>query len=103
MKIGTQLTAGAIAIGSAVALNLGVVFLQSSEEDAIVINNSGVVRGATQRSIKLELANSPNDQLIANMDNLIDSLINGNEELGLSPATDPGLYCSHGKSKKRVE
>jgi len=98
MKIGTQLTAGAIAIGSAVALNLGVVFLQSSEEDAIVINNSGVVRGATQRSIKLELANSPNDQLIANMDNLIDSLISGNEELGLSPATDPDYIAAMEKT-----
>ena len=88
MKIGTQLTAGAIAIGSAVALNLGVVFLQSSEEDAVVINNSGVVRGATQRSIKLELSNSPDDKLIAKMDSLIEALLNGNEELNIPPATD---------------
>ncbi len=99
MKIGTQLTAGAIAIGTAVALNLGVVFLQSSEEDAIVINNSGVVRGATQRSIKLELSNSPNDKLIVKLDNLIESLIDGNEELGLSPATDLAYIAAMEEAK----
>ena len=88
MKIGTQLTAGAIAIGSAVALNLGVVFLTSSEDDGKVINQSGVVRGGTQRSVKLELANNPNDKLIAKLDSLINGLINGSEELELPPATD---------------
>ena len=99
MKIGTQLTAGAIAIGSAVALNLTAVLIQSSEEDAIVINNSGVVRGATQRSIKLELANSPNNKLISKLDNLIESLVNGNKELGLSPATDSAYIAAMGEAK----
>ena len=88
MKIGNQLTAGAIAIGTAVALNLGIVFLQSSEDDAKVINQSGVVRGATQRSIKLELANNSNDKLIAKLDKLIDGLIQGDEALELPQATD---------------
>jgi len=89
MKIGTQLTAGAFGIGAIVMVNLGVIFLRSSENDARVINLSGVVRGATQRSIKLELSQSPNDELIARMDSLIDSLINGNVELEIPPATDP--------------
>ncbi|MEM6610704.1 MAG: methyl-accepting chemotaxis protein [Cyanobacteria bacterium P01_C01_bin.72] len=88
MKIGTQLTAGAFGIGAIVLVNLGVIFLKSSEEEAKVINLSGVVRGATQRSVKLEIADSPNDELIAKMDSLIESLLNGNEELGLSPAID---------------
>ena len=94
MKIGTQLTAGAIAIGTAVALNLGVVFLQSSEEDATRINQSGVVRGGTQRAVKLELVNNPDNELLAGLDKLFESLINGNEELGLSPATDLGYITA---------
>ena len=94
MKIGTQLTAGAIAIGTAVALNLGVVFLQSSEENATRINQSGVVRGGTQRAVKLELVNKSDRALITNIDNLIESLLNGNEELELSPATDIGYITA---------
>jgi methyl-accepting chemotaxis protein len=88
MKIGTQLTSGAIAIGTILTLNLGVVFLQSSKKDAKTINQSGVVRGGTQRLIKLELSNNPNDQLITKLDNLILALINGSEELELSQITD---------------
>ena len=89
MKIGTQLTAGAFGIGAIVLVNLGVIFLKSSEDEARVINQSGVVRGATQRSIKLEIAGTKNDKLIAKLDNLIEGLINGNEELELPPAVDP--------------
>ena len=88
MKIGTQLTAGAFGIGAIVLVNLGVIFLRSSEEEAKVINLSGVVRGATQRAVKLEIVQKSDDKLIAYIDGLIDSLINGNEELGLSAATD---------------
>ena len=89
MKIGTQLTAGAFGIGAIVLVNLGVIFLKSSEENAKVINLSGAVEGGTQRSVKLELSQSPNDELIAKMDSLIDSLLNGNLELEIPPATDP--------------
>lgn len=99
MKIGTQLTAGAFGIGAIVFINLGVIFLKSSEEEAKVINLSGVVRGATQRSIKLELSQSPNDELIAKMDSLIESLINGNEELELSPATNLEYIAKMGEAK----
>jgi methyl-accepting chemotaxis protein len=93
MKIGTQLTAGAFGIGAIVLINLGIIFLKSSEEQAKVINLSGMVRGGTQRSIKLELSNSANDKLIAEMDQLIENLINGNDELEISPAFDP-LYLT---------
>ena len=89
MKIGTQLTAAAFGIGAIVLVNLGVIFLRSSEENATVINLSGVVRGATQRSVKLEIANRSNDQLIASLDNLIEALLNGSDELELPPAIDP--------------
>ena len=88
MKIGNQLTAGAFAIGAIILANLGVIFL-ATKDDAKVINLSGVVRGATQRSVKLELSSNPNNELIGRIDNLIVGLINGSEELELPPATDP--------------
>ena len=88
MKIGTQLTAGALGIATIVLGNLGIIFLASSENNAKVINLSGVVRGGTQRSVKLELSNSPDDKLIARLDQLIDGLLKGNTELELEQATD---------------
>ncbi|MBW4534144.1 MAG: chemotaxis protein [Pleurocapsa minor HA4230-MV1] len=88
MKIGTQLTAGAFGIGTIVLVNLGVIFLATAEHGAKEINVVGKVRGGTQRSIKLELSNSADDKLIAQLDQLIENLIKGNEELGLSAATD---------------
>ncbi|MEN9870920.1 MAG: hypothetical protein RLZZ171_1908, partial [Cyanobacteriota bacterium] len=93
MKIGTQLTAGAFGIGTIVLLNLGVIFLSSSENNAKEINLSGVVRGGTQRSIKLELFNSADDKLITRIDKIIEGLLKGSEELNLSPATDPNYIA----------
>jgi methyl-accepting chemotaxis protein len=89
MKIGTQLTVGAIAIGTIVLGNFGVIFLNSSEKDAKVINLSGLVRGGTQRAVKLELANQPDVKLISQLDQTIDGLINGSEELEIPKATNP--------------
>ena len=94
MKIGTQLTAGAFAIGSIILVNLGVIFLKSSEEDARVINQSGAFRGGTQRLVKLEVGayrDPQNDVLIAQLDELIDGLINGSEKLRLPKPTDKEL------------
>lgn len=88
MKIGTQLTVGAVGIGTIVLVNLGVIFIATSTNDAKEINLSGVVRGGTQRSVKLELFNSADDKLIAKIDKIIGGLLNGSEELELSPAKD---------------
>lgn len=88
MKIGTQLIAGASAIGTIVLINTTVIFIRAESQDAKVINQSGVVRGGTQRSAKLELAGSPDDQLITKLDQLIEGLLNGSEELELPKATD---------------
>ena len=94
MKIGTQLTAAAFGIGAIVMVNIGIIFAASSTEEGKIINLSGVVLGGTQRSIKLELTNNFNDELIAQMDGLIDSLINGNDELELAPAIDPNYIAA---------
>lgn len=88
MKIGTQLTAAAFGIAAIVSANVGVIFLKSSDADAKVINLSGVVRGSTQRIIKLEIVNNPNDELIKKTDKLIQSLLKGDLELGIPQPTD---------------
>ena len=103
MKIRTQLTLGALGIAVLALANVGVIFLKSSEDDSKVINQSGVVRGATQRSIKLELSNSPNDKLIAKLNDLIDGLINGSQELGLPKATDPDYIARMQAAKTQWE
>ena len=91
MKIGTQLTAGAVGIFIVAATNFVSVFLESSAADARVINYSGIVRGGVQRLVKLELKNEPNDELLARMDKIINGLINGDKELKLPQATDPAF------------
>lgn len=67
-----------------------VVFyqLEKMQQDGAVINTAGVVRGATQRLIKLEMAKQPNDELIQRLDGIIEGLIQGDESLGLPKASD---------------
>ncbi|GAB4537931.1 MAG: hypothetical protein Tsb0014_27170 [Pleurocapsa sp.] len=89
MKIRTQLTAGAIGVVIVAATSVGSVFLGSSAKDSRVVNFTGIVRGASQRLVKLELEEQPNDKLIARLDQIVNGLINGDEELGLPVATDP--------------
>lgn len=89
MKISTQLTLTAAGIVVVAIGSIGSVFLGATSDDARVVNYSGIVRGATQRLVKQELAEQPNDQLIAKLDQIINGLIDGDEELELPPATDP--------------
>ena len=93
MKIGTQLTAGAAGIVIVAVSSVGSVFLGSSGQDSRVVNYSGIVRGATQRLVKLELSGKPNDKLIARLDQIINGLINGDAELGLPAASDPAYLA----------
>lgn len=89
MKISTQLKASAVGIALIAAGSISSVFLEASSNDARVINYSGIVRGATQRLVKQELAELPNDELIAKLDQIVNGLINGDAELELPRATDP--------------
>ena len=94
IRISTQLNAALVVLLASVSATAYTVFTATTDKDAKVINQSGVVRGGTQRAIKLELSGQPNDQLIAKLDNLIEGLINGNEELGLPKATDPSYLAN---------
>jgi methyl-accepting chemotaxis protein len=91
MKISQQLKCAAIgvlAIGSSSALS---VHLNSVGNDSKVVNLTGIVRGGSQRLVKLELAGQSSDRLIAKQDRLINGLIHGDPSLELPVAKDPGF------------
>ena len=45
--------------------------------NARVINYAGIIRGATQREIKLEISGNKNDSLIRYLDSIFDGLMDG--------------------------
>lgn len=55
---------------------------------ARVINYAGIARGATQRLIKLEIAEEPNDELQQELDVILDELKNGGEVNHLTSLKD---------------
>jgi len=90
MKISTILRSIVLLLLFFSLTSTGVVFYQLDrmQQDGAVVNSSGIVRGATQRLIKLEMAGKPSDELIKRLDSLIRSLVEGDESLGLPRATD---------------
>ena len=94
MKIRTQLNITATAIAVISTINLGFVLIESTVTDAKRVNYAGLFRGATQRSVKLELQDRPNDELIQNINNTIESLLNGDRELGLTTVRDPAFVAA---------
>lgn len=48
--------------------------IQSLQGTARVVNYAGLVRGATQREVKLEICNKPNDKLIEYLDDVLHDL-----------------------------
>ena len=61
----------AILIGFVIAM---MILINNLQGTARVINYAGLVRGATQREVKLEIANNPNDELIEYLDNILNDL-----------------------------
>lgn len=62
---------------------LSVRSINNLEGNARVINYTGIIRGATQRLIKKELAHVQDDKLIARLDGILAGLSNGSTELNL--------------------
>jgi len=69
------------------------VLVDRMTADGRVVNYAGIVRGGSQRLVKLELADKPADALIKKLDGLIDGLIAGSAETNLPPAHD-GAFLS---------
>ena len=75
-----------IAAASAVSVYL---MLGSMAQDGRVVNFAGIVRGGTQRLVKLELAQQSGEKLRAKLDAIIQGLLHGDAELKLPAASDP--------------
>ena len=60
-----------------------------SQTNGQLINYVGIVRGATQRLVKLELQKQPNDQLLDYLDGILDELEQGEGGYGLPSPDDP--------------
>lgn len=90
MRIRTVLRSIALVLLAFSLISTLSVFLQLKrmEGDSRVVNFAGIVRGGTQRMIKLELAGKTADELGAKLEKTLKGLINGSEELGLPRATD---------------
>ncbi len=88
MKITTQLRGTAILLLIFAASNVASVYINAIGNDSRVVNYAGIVRGATQRLIKLEISGKSSDPLIAKLDTIVNGLIKGDKGLNLPPATD---------------
>jgi methyl-accepting chemotaxis protein len=99
MKVIAQLRATIIVIFVLSLGNVGFTFFNSFGNQGAIVNLVGRTRAAGQRSAKLALANKPIGEIVQFQDNLIDSLINGNPQEGIPPATDKDLL----EALKKVE
>lgn len=91
MKLTTQLKFAIIGLATFTigATTWAYFNTRKGELDSSVVNKSGIVRGATQRLVKLETNGQPNNELIQRLDQLNSALINGDKSLQLPKATNP--------------
>lgn len=90
-----RLAAGALLISSMISLGSVYYFLNLMRHDVRVVNSAGIVRGRTQRLVKLELAGQRSDELIGEIDRLIVGLIDGDVTLGLPAVKDPVVLAEY--------
>ena len=74
-------------------LNAGLMFwlLNQNQSNGKIVNYCGVVRGATQRIMKLHLLEQPVEEQIAKAEKAMDGIIAGDKELGLPVPRDKEL------------
>ncbi len=89
MKISKQLKGTAIGVLAIGISSLSSVYINSLGDDSKVVNSAGIVRGGTQRLVKLELAGRASDKLIDKQERLVNALISGDATLQLPAASDP--------------
>ncbi len=78
-----QISITALALVLAALIIVMMVIVSGIQGTARVINYAGLVRGKTQRIIKLEIAGQREDEMIQDIEVFIDGLRNGNDELDL--------------------
>lgn len=91
MKTTTQLTVAAVALFTSSFINVASVYylINRMSDDGRVVNHTGIVRGASQRLVKLELSGEKRDDLIRDVERIIRGLIDGDRTLALPAANDP--------------
>lgn len=72
-----------------------ILMVSRIQGTARVVNYAGLVRGKTQRIIKLEDARMPQDDMIADVKGYIKGLRFGSEELDLVSLDDKALSLIH--------
>lgn len=73
-------------------LLIGVITLHtivSLQSFSRLVNYVGIVRGATQRLVKLEITGEPQDEMITYLDGILDELMTGDGPYGLIRPNDP--------------
>ena len=90
------LAGGLIALFLLLLLFGGVTIhtIVSSQTNGRLINYVGIVRGASQRLVKLELAGQESDDMIAYLDGILDELSAGNVSYGLPCPEDPAYQSN---------
>jgi len=89
VKITRQLQVTGIGLLIFAASNVAFVYLNTAASDSRVVNYAGIVRGGTQRLVKLELAGKKSDKLSAKLDKIVNGLMRGDRTLDLPAATEP--------------
>ncbi len=85
-RISTKLVAITLLLLLGAVVNGWMAFAieDSLSNDAYILNHSGIVRGAIQRAVKLELAGEPSQELIAKITDLIHGFLRQEGKLRLN-------------------
>lgn len=86
-------TMACLALLSALSTGLMFILLDQNQSNGKIVNYCGVVRGATQRIIKLHLLDQPLEEQIAKVEKAMDGIIAGDKELSLPAPQDMELVA----------
>ena len=78
-----QVSIGVLAVILAILIIIMMGIVSDIQGTARIVNYTGLVRGETQRLIKLELSTQQENEMIHDIRTFIDGLRNGNDELNL--------------------
>ena len=78
-----QVSIGVLAVILAILIIIMMGIVSDIQGTARIVNYTGLVRGETQRLIKLELSMQQENEMIHEIGSFIDGLRNGNDELNL--------------------
>mgnify|MGYP000117912932 CR=1 FL=1 len=88
---------GLLILSAILFVSFLIAGINDIQGNARVVNNAGIVRGATQRLVKLEMAKGRNDALITRLDMLLNALKNGGGDDNLKVLPDQAFISSLNK------